>query len=115
MEHDGHYSCRGREKEVGVEIIGCGSRRRGKSGTASEARRLARGGYVPQSRDIRGIGMSFKITPEMSSPMNTGPSGIGDPTVSKTVGSAYVGSNPTPATRVFPDIVGNPLTLSAGT
>ena len=43
----------------------------------------ARGGYVPQSRDIRGIGTSFKITPEMSSPMNKGPSGIRDPTVCK--------------------------------
>jgi hypothetical protein len=46
---------------------------RGMSGTASEARRLARGDYVPQSRDIRGIGTRYKITPEASSPMNKGP------------------------------------------
>jgi hypothetical protein len=38
-----------------------------------------------------------------------------DPTVCKTVGSAYVGSNPTPATSFFPDIVGKNLALPVGT
>jgi hypothetical protein len=30
-------------------------------------------GYVPKSRDVRGIDRSVKITPEASSPMNKGP------------------------------------------
>jgi hypothetical protein len=38
---------------------------------------LAAGSYIPKSRDMRGIGMSFKITPEASSPVNKGPPAFG--------------------------------------
>jgi hypothetical protein len=39
----------------------------------NDDRNPAGGSYVLASRDIRGIGMSFKITPEASSSMNKGP------------------------------------------
>ena len=35
------------------------------------------GGYVPASRDMRGIGRSFKITSEASSPVNKGSPAFG--------------------------------------
>jgi len=38
---------------------------------------LACNGYILGLRDIRGIGTSFKITPEVSSPVNEGLRGFG--------------------------------------
>jgi hypothetical protein len=67
-----YYLCRGRRRLASRSSAAVPGRR-GKSGTACNCRRRESGGYVPKSRDIRGIGMSFTITPEACSPMNKGP------------------------------------------
>jgi hypothetical protein len=43
----------------------------------NDDRNPAGGGYVPASRDIRGIGVDLKIMPEASSPVNKGPPAFG--------------------------------------
>jgi hypothetical protein len=64
-------------EDVGVEAIGCGCRPTREVPPGSNCRRRASGDYVPRSRDIRGIGRSFKITPKVSNPVNKGPPAFG--------------------------------------